>query len=205
MTTQLITSGQGKTINRVACDATVRACRELGLTKDAAQGVLGRGNELSLGIKRLIESLSLDQNLIRIDRSTPFDPVAFIGKGWSIAEQDERSLAMTEVDLNKVTFETTLRAGETSIQGEEKLKRLIASGKIRLDARVFQHLWENQELIPESWKTKSGIFFDGTILRSPDGNRFVLYLYWGDGRWVWHCYWLDSDWLARYPSACLES
>lgn len=139
--------------------------------------------------------------------TTHFDPVAFegLGKGWSIAEQDEQALALTEVDLNKVTFETMLRGSELSIKGEEKLKRLIASGKIRLDAKVFETLWENQHLIPESWKSKEYIFFDGTVLRDPNGSRFVLFLYWRDGAWYWGYNGLGHGWLAKDPSACLAS
>lgn len=62
--------------------------------------------------------------MLYIDRSIPFDPVAFIGKGWSIVEQDERSLALTEVDINKVISERTLRPDEVVIKGEDKLKHL---------------------------------------------------------------------------------
>ena len=42
-----------------------------------------------------------------------------------------------------------------------------------------------------------------TILRSPDGNRCVLYLYWNDGKWNWNYNWLDNDWNANTPSAVL--
>ena len=149
-------------------------------------------------------------NISRIDRTSAFDPVAFIGEGWSIVEQDECSLALTEVDLTKVSFETMLKDGEKTVVGEEKLKRLIASGDIRLDAKVFQTLWENQHLIPASWKEPTNgnttyVFFDGTILRNSYGNRCVLCLDWGVGRWNWHYRWLASRWYAYYPSAVLAS
>lgn len=205
MTTQLITSGQSKTLSRVAHDAAERAAQELGLTKNAAQRVLGRGNELSLGIKRLIESLSLDLNLIQIDRTAPFDPVSFIGAGCSIAEQDERSLALTEVDLNQVTFETMLRFGEVSIEGEEKFRRLKEVGHIRLDARVLQTLYENQALIPEDWKSKDFIFFNGTIIRDSGGGQYVLCLFPLNSGWRWGYRWLDRKWQAKDLSACLVS
>lgn len=141
---------------------------------------------------------------------TPFDPVEFIGKGWSIDEQDERSLKLNEVDLAKVKFETCLKEGETIIKGEEKLKRLKNTGYTRLDARFFLTLWQNQHLIPEAWKEKTNgnttlIFFDGTVLRRPDGGRFVLFLFWRGGRWSWHCRWLGHDWDADRPSVVLAS
>ena len=143
-------------------------------------------------------------------QAVPFDPVALLGKGWSIEEQDERSLALNEIDLSKVSFETCLKQGEASITGEKKLKRLKTSGHIRLDARFFLALWKNQKLIPESWKEKTNgstteIFFDGTVLRRPVGYRDVLYLFWRGGQWRWGYYWLDCGRAAYYPSVVLAS
>lgn len=151
-----------------------------------------------------------EPKIISVDRSQPFDPVKFLGKGWSIDEQDERSLALTEIDLTKVHLETMLEQGERSIKGEEKLRRLKKAGHICLDAKIFQTLWENQILIPERWKEKTNgsttyIYFDGTVLRSPDGDRYVLCLFWHDGQWGWHCGWLGPDWHAPAPSAVLAS
>ena len=151
-----------------------------------------------------------EPRVIPIGRSTPFNPAEFIGKDWTIEEQDERSLALTEVDLTAISFETMLKDGETHITGEEKLKRLKSAGHIRLDAKVFQTFWENQHLIPERFKEKTNdnttyIFFDGTVLRGPSGRRFVLYLCWLDDGWYWHFYWLAFDWGARSPSAVLAS
>ena len=40
-----------------------------------------------------------------------------------------------------------------------------------------------------------------TILRNPNGNRYVLYLYWNDGKWRWNYNWLDNDWNDYNPSA----
>ncbi|TSD02914.1 MAG: hypothetical protein Athens071416_433 [Parcubacteria group bacterium Athens0714_16] len=148
--------------------------------------------------------------IIQIDRSIPFDPAKFIGAGWSIEEQDEKSLALTEIDLTKVVFETTLEKNEKTINGVDKLKCLKEKNVIRLDAKIFQTLWENQNFIPEEWKKKTNgnttfIFFDGTILRFSYGNRCVLYLYWYGGKWHWDFYWLDNDFDVSYPSAVLAS
>ena len=205
MTAQLITSGQKRTLNRVVHDATIRACRELGLTKEATQRVLGRGDELSFGIKQLVQSLSLDPNLLQMNSASPFIPEIFIGEGWSIAELHERAFELTEVDLNKVRFETMLRPGETSVKGEEKLRRLKEAGHIPLDATVFLALWQNQVLIPEDWKTKGYIFFDGTVLCNPDGYRYVLIMGWNDGKWLWDRIRLDYVCRADSPSVCLGS
>lgn len=148
--------------------------------------------------------------VIKIDRSMPFDPKTFIGDGWSIEEQDERAVALTEVNLTEVMFDSTLEKGEKSIKGENKLKRLKEKNCIRLDAGVFKTLWENQYLIPLKWKEQTNgnttyIFFDGTVLRGPDGNRHVLCLCWKDGEWYWDYYWLEFDWDTSNLSAVLAS
>lgn len=164
-----------------------------------------------------------EPKIIKIDRVKPFNPAEFIGSGWSIwrgpkdcnglkgeEEQDKIALALTEVDLNKIRFETMLKLDETRVNGEEKLTRLKKAGHIRLDAKIFQTLLENPNLIPEEWKEKTNgkttyIFFDGTILRSPDGDRCVLCLCWDGGKWYWRYYWLDYDFDALCPSAVLAS
>lgn len=147
-------------------------------------------------------------NILRIDRSKSFDPVKFLGEGWSIVEEDERSLALTEIDPTKIQLETVLKEGEKRIQSEEKFKRLKKTGYIRLDARIFQTLWGDQSLIPEIWKVKtdgntSFIYFDGTEFRRSVGGRAVLFLCWNDGRWDWGADRLDVDWYPNDPSAVL--
>jgi len=147
--------------------------------------------------------------VINIDRSIPFDSKKIFGNGWSIEEQDERAIALTEISLNEVMFDSTLKKREKSIIGEDKLKRLKKkTNRIRLDAGIFKTLWENQILIPEKWKEKINgnttfIFFDGTILRYSNGDRYVLYLYWLDGEWRWGCDCLNHVWSADRPSAVL--
>ena len=143
--------------------------------------------------------------IIKIDRSKPFDPASFISKGWKIVEQDERSLAISELDLNVVRLERMLKSKESYIDGEENLRRLKSTGHIRLDAKIFEILWNNQQLIPEKWKEKTDgkttfIFFDGTILLGPGGSRWALYLYWVDGHWNWY-----YDWLGYYRDVDISS
>lgn len=151
--------------------------------------------------------LNLGPNMLRIDRSKPFDPATFIGNGWTIhpdEPEDERSLALTEIDLSKIHLVTMLKPSETSIVGEEKLKRLKRAKHIRLDAKILQALWENQDRIPEEWKGKY-TYFDGTVLRSPGGGRYVLYLCFREGGWRWSGRWLVLGWGSGDPSAVLAS
>jgi len=162
-----------------------------------------------------------ESRMIKIDRSKPFNPAEFIGKGWSIwrgsadgdglsgeEEQDTQSLALGEVDLFQVLLEARLKASESYTSGEERLRRLKAAQRIKLDAGVFQSLWENREVLPKRFKQKPNgnttfIFCDGTTLRGPDGFRYALYFYFNDGRWDWHCRWLVNVRNANYPSAVL--
>jgi len=161
------------------------------------------------------QSANLANTFLTVNRSKLFTPAEFIGKGWTIwrgpadgdglsgaEEQDERSLAITHVNLADILLETTLKPSDNGrVQGEKKLRRLKAEGLIRLDAMVFQALWENKSLIPESWKTKNAVYFDGTILRGPDGRRCVLCLCWRGGGCLWRYDWLVHDWRAVSPSA----
>jgi len=169
------------------------------------------GKQFTLFLKNGGKVIVDSPRVISIDRSIPFDPKTFIGNGWSIEEQDERAIALTEINLTEVMFDSTLEKGEKSIKGEDKLKRLKEkTNRIRLDAGIFKTLWENQILIPEKWKEQTNgnttfIFFDGTVLRDSIGDRYVLFLYWNGGEWSWRCYWLENDWLANNPSAVLAS
>jgi len=92
------------------------------------------GQPFSSGGKMIVG----EPKIIPIDRTQPFDPVKSLGQGWTIDEQDERSLALNQVDLANVRLEYMLKKDESWIKGEEKLKRLKKAGHIRLDAKVFQ-------------------------------------------------------------------
>ncbi|MFH0814950.1 MAG: hypothetical protein V1902_02655 [Candidatus Falkowbacteria bacterium] len=143
-------------------------------------------------------------NKLTIDRSKPFDPVAFVGKGWKIGEQDERALALTEIDLAAVQLKHMLKDREPYVGGEEKLTRLKVAGYVRLDAGVFETLWNNQHLIPERWKGKI-VYFDGTVLVSPDGGRYVLCIDGGGGQWSRDCGYLNHSFSGNNPSAVLAA
>ncbi len=162
--------------------------------------------------------------VIPIDRSKPFDPVTFIGAGWSIwrgpangnglegeEERDSHSATLTELDLDQVQLITCLKRGESVTTGEERIKRLRADGRVRLDENAFQAFWENREQLPACLKERVNgniklIFFDGVVLRGPDGRRCTLFLCFDDGgSWHWYYYWLDIVRYAFNPSAVLAS
>ncbi|MEY2664813.1 MAG: hypothetical protein RIT04_621 [Candidatus Parcubacteria bacterium] len=132
-----------------------------------------------------------------IDRSRPFNPAKFIGGGWTIwkgpedgdgltgkEEQDERSLAITEINLANLIIQTGLREGETRVTGEAKQARLMLTA-IQADAKIAQMLYEEEGQTTLRWMYKhldvSWIEFLGTTLRDPRGSRIALCLYRRDG------------------------
>lgn len=167
-----------------------------------------------------------EPRIIRINPDLKFDPTEFIGSGWTVwkgpadgyglkGEQDldKRSLALTEVDLAAAIFESGLKKSESSINGEEKLKRLQASANTQFGGNIFLALWQDYQQNKENsclewlWRNRkiSWMSFFGLVLRDPNGNRRVLYLYrYGDG-WVWGDGWLGDGWNAGGLSAGLAS
>jgi len=161
-------------------------------------------------IGKLIVEEKAAMNVIRINRKILFDPVRFMQhQGLEIEEQDERSIMIEEVDLSKITLESMLK-GDMVISGEEHLKRLKKSGYIRLDARIFQTLWENLHLVPDHWRgtedSPKHIFFDGTILKNQHG-RYVISMYSDkDRNWRWTYCRLDlGGWTAEDVSAVIKA
>ena len=147
-----------------------------------------------------------------------FKPAEFIGKGWTVwkgpidgdglsgeEDVDKRSLSLSEIKLASLFFETCLKEGEKPIKGEEKLRRLKERPDlIRLGGNVFLGLWfdyqANKKNSAMEWLFQNRkityLDFFGLILRYPDGDRRVLYLYRDGGGWSWHCSWLGNAWAA---------
>ncbi|MBI5004584.1 MAG: hypothetical protein HZC04_00130 [Candidatus Lloydbacteria bacterium] len=157
----------------------------------------------------------MDRTVIEIDRSKPFDLTNLCcGEGYYTVvnnETDSRSIALKKLDITKVRFVTMLKDGESCIKGEEKLKRLKSAGHIRLDAKIFWVLWENEHLIPKSWRKKASkkratrfIHFDGLIFLDRTGLRHVPCLYWEHSEWHWCTDCLDSICGVDDPSAVLK-
>jgi len=194
-----------------------------GLQDRVMRDMVEAGRQFTTFLRNGARVIVGEPRIIPINRFTPFNPAEFVGAGWTIwrgpvggdglsgaEEQDPRSLALTEIDLSAIVLKSTLKPGETVVNGEEKLKRLKASGNIRLDVGAFKALWDNRELLPARFKEKTGnnttfIYCDGTVLRGPRGRRYVLCFCFGDGAWRWGYGWLDDDWSVGDPSAVLAS
>jgi hypothetical protein len=157
-----------------------------------------------------------EPKILRINPVAAFHPTEFIGKGWTVwkgpadgdglsgeEELDTHSSSLNEVDFSRVLFESCLKEGEPSIKGEEKLRRLKATGNIQFGGNVFLSLWfdyiANRENSCLEWLRRNRnityLDFFGFVLRGPDGGRYVLCLYWLDSGWSWNADWLGFDWF----------
>lgn len=162
----------------------------------------------------------------RIIQAKPFNPAEFIGEGWAIwkgsadgltgeEDFDPRSRALAEIDITRLRFEACLREGESSIKGEDKIRRLKEMKDfIRLGGNAFLGFWEDYQANKENSALESiyrthkirFIDFPDDIIRHPGGDRSVLYLYRRvGGEWDWHVRWLGRDWYASNPSAGLAN
>lgn len=131
-------------------------------------------------------------SVIKIDRSKPLDLALLLSepKGWRVLEQDERSLAITELKLDDVEMMDMLEDcdGKDGITADEKLKRLKEDGHIRLDALILQTLMEYKRAIPSHWRKRAGdskespyISFDGTVLINDEtGTRLTPAFTWDE-------------------------
>ena len=140
-----------------------------------------------------------------------------------IAESDPNNEGLTEIDLTKVSLDTSwLPEGKTYIKGEARLTALKSkdSTQTRLDLYVFASLWKLYKTDPTSFEEKMKIiaetssitiedlkkkllFFDGTIVRGSDGERRALYLSWDGSSWVWDSRGLLNEWNDDSPSLVL--
>lgn len=170
----------------------------------------------------------LFQTMTTIDVTEPFDPAEFIGQKWGVwkgpadgdglsgeEDVDGRSLAISVIDPTQILLERYLKEGESWIVGEEKLRRMKDDpNKIRSGGNVFLGLWKDYEANGENsvlerlYQERRVTYLDffGLVLRSPVGNRYVLFLYRDDdGGWYWDVSWLDRDWDADDLSAVFAS
>lgn len=120
--------------------------------------------------------------LITIDRTSlrirPYDH-----DDHTVVEQDSRSLALSEINLDQISFKSMLREGEDRITVAEDRDRLKSSGCILLDAQVLRTFHERSDrvLMRRLYEMKieppAFISFDGTVLEHPKKRKpYVLFL-----------------------------
>ena len=188
-----------------------------------SNGLLDQLKQVLLGVAVVVRAcfkLALDK---------VFSPSEFIGSGWSTwkGPADGNGLGGDEdyvpepdvVDFEQVVLETHLEGKETSIHGEEKMKRVRKSKNRQLGDKAFLALWNDWlakkaegkpedsilERLRRSGKIGTVIYFFGRTLRGPLGGRGVLCLCFRGGGWGWDCYWLGDRWNAGRPSVALAS
>ena len=190
---------------------------------------VGQANELKLAfrradfsnddIKRLCEgnvlgdvrsvlrghaSITVVEHAIDCD-ADPFNP--WEKDGWTVEEHQKGGTFKWDASQVELYLASGQKNGKV-IEGN-KLRKELAKKPV-LNANVLDYLLKNPHLIPEEWK-KDGqgntryIFFWGTVYRDRDGDLYVRYLCWRDGRWYWSNRWLGSDWGGGYPSALRAS
>jgi hypothetical protein len=205
MTKNSITSGQVNQIIGLIGPAVRAALKQLDPSKDETQKlIVQRGGDLKAAL--IPQLVGLFRSLVAV-----FDPASFIGDGWYIDPSDvQLPAAPNNIDPKDIVFKSMHRSGETILNGEERLRRHHEAGNLCLTADHFLRFWDTvngnmRDRLPEEWKqTDEGetrfIYFDATVLRDPDGNRYALCLYWDDGAWNWYCVWLDVDFYRRNQS-----
>lgn len=155
-----------------------------------------------------------------IDRS--ISPVCRLGPEWSVwlgpadgnglegePDVDPRAGAVTTFDVSKVRFLSGLVEGESSITGEERLKRLRIGTDIQIDAQTFWALYTEKGQVTLRWLHDfygvNWIEELGTILRCPDGRRYSLVLdSFYDGSWDWGFRQLCNNCDADNPAIGLQ-
>ena len=115
--------------------------------------------------------------ILQIDRSVPFSCVSlpFLHEGWKIFEQDQRSLRLTEVNLDEIVI-------------DPKEARVDRFNNMYLDTGILMALRKNQHMVPDAWKKKINgqeviVFFKGTVIQSPYSkgefdSLYVLGMWW---------------------------
>ena len=188
-----------------------------------SNGVLDQIKLILLGLATVIQAC------LKLALDKVFNPSEFIGSDWKIwkgpadgdgLEGDKDCVPEPDVvDFEQIVMETHLQGKETSVHGEEKMRRARASQNKQLAGKAFLALWNNWlacknagkpedsilERLRKSGKIGNVIYFFGLALRSPVGSRLVLCLYFYGEGWNWSCHWLDGHWGAGSPSVALAS
>lgn len=115
-----------------------------------------------------------------------------IPEGWVVVEDVPPSTTFEVKNLELVPF---LGKGEQYVEGGVMKKR-ATEAQANLGLVDGKKLLDNQAKIPAEMRDYY-LVLPGTVLRDPDGDLRVPYLYWYDGRWQLDFGWLDFNWRDR--------
>ena len=147
-----------------------------------------------------------ERKLSEVGHDVDCSKTPFVPDGWRIAEDEHQIKSAIRVKVGLTVNSTGLQLVKHQkkgvVIGHKMLEHL--EGQKVLPANVLDYFLENQELIPEIWKSKA-IFFWGTVYRGRSGDLYVRYLYGNGGRWDWDYCCLDDGWRFDSPAAVLAS
>jgi hypothetical protein len=196
-----VSPGQLATVMSRLAIALPRAIEQSELDIKAILQVSGQGVKLAQALAEAFKMVHnghanlvnpSERHILSIDRTNTEVTFGFY-RDRKILEVDERSLRLTEIDLTKVKLLNVLKDGESTISGEERMRRIKATGHIRLDTWILQTILKHPECIPESWRQRKYITFDGTIFWFPghhegsgSESEMVLWLLEREKEWKDH-------------------
>lgn len=134
-----------------------------------------------LGLKLLLPLLTISVS----DTSKlqpPFD-------GWEVKEDSISPIGTLELKLAEF-----LEKGETSVKGEEILKRAKKKG-FTLGLRHAKAILAKKDRISKEWR-KYCFVFPGTVCLGSDGHRYAPYLFWY-GEWYLSWGGLVNVWIGN--------
>ena len=137
------------------------------------------------------------------------NPIRFLGSGWALGNQDKRSLELWQIytdEIKLVSFPAQIEHSPTTAQ--PYIDYTNDTKWIRLDARFFTTLWENQSFIPARFKDRVDgeypiITFDGSEVWGPQGFMCTLCLTWNGKLWNMGYKWHDYTWNRPCLSAVI--
>lgn len=124
--------------------------------------------------------------------------------GWVVDDEMADGHAVTTLDLGAVCFQSFTRAGEYNVTGEGVIARLDRSCKMNLNAAALEEALLLGDQLPQNWPRDRCIYFTGTIVVSPEGDRSALGLTRRSGRWQLVDTPLKYNWDPEDVVACLE-
>ncbi len=111
--------------------------------------------------------------------------------GWKLLEHVPRGLTSVS-DLELVPF---LKSGESSIRGEELVRRSRLELNTNYGQEDAEWLLEHESEIPAEFRPFY-LVFTGTVWGDAFGRRSVAYLYFFGERWLLFFYWLGGGFLS---------
>ena len=123
-------------------------------------------------------------NIVRLAITTPKE---FVKPDWM--KRLVKGNDPVEPGTYEYTFEPFLNEGESSVKGDEMVRRATVSGAVS-GLQHALYLLDNQDLIPAEFRGKKYLVFAGTEALYSDGSRYVAYLDWDGGSWILHWHWL---------------